>query len=302
MSDMFEPFKNNLCSKYAEKMISIKLTGDCNARCAFCVDRGGHNPARISVAEIAETAFEFEEYQTVIITGGEPLIHFEELISLLQLIRPHKKRIVLNTNGFLLTPFKVIKLNDLIDELQISIHHPNENMNATVYGVDPSHPSVKYDMLKTALEPAKFKISINTTLNKVLLMNTLSPEDSIKEMEKLCAKLGAQKLRLTELKKVDYDTFVDAKEFFPNKSFVKRSSKDLITKGCTYYYTADNGVEVSVKRLCKYAKGKNAEAFSCCFIDTKGQMKINVDTKDTFKVIYSDGSVYNDWVFDKEKV
>ena len=47
---------------------------------------------------------------------------------------------------------------------------------------------------------------------------------------------------------------------------------------------------------------EDAHAFSCCFINTKGQMKIDVDTVDTFKVIYSDGLVTDDWVFDSESI
>ena len=38
------PYSKNLCSRNAEKMISIKLTSICNARCSFCVDRGGYTP------------------------------------------------------------------------------------------------------------------------------------------------------------------------------------------------------------------------------------------------------------------
>ena len=302
MSNMFEPFKNNLCSKYAEKMISIKLTSACNAKCSFCVDKGGYDAARIDVAAIADAANKLTEYNTVIITGGEPLIHFEELVELLNKIRPVKTKIILNTNGWLLTSLKVLKLNGLIDELQISIHHPNNQLNAMIFGFDKIDYQF-FDTLKCILKPAKFNISINTTLNKTLsLLPDNNPEKRITELEELAYHIGANKLRLTELKKVDHDQFVDAKIFFPNESFVKKSSKDLITKGCTYYYTTENGVEVSVKRLCKYAKGKDAKAFSCCFIDTNGQKKINVDTKDTFKVVYSDGSVYDDWIFDKDKI
>ena len=46
-------------------------------------------------------------------------------------------------------------------------------------------------------------------------------------------------------------------------------------------------------------KGKNAPAFSCCFINVDGQNKIDVETKDTFKVIYPNGVVTDDWVFNK---
>lgn len=65
------PFKDNLCSKYAEKMISIKINNRCNCHCSFCVDRGGFNAGNIDVEKIAENAIKFEEYKTVIVTGGE---------------------------------------------------------------------------------------------------------------------------------------------------------------------------------------------------------------------------------------
>jgi hypothetical protein len=108
--------------------------------------------------------------------------------------------------------------------------------------------------------------------------------------------MGADRLRLTELKKVEGDDFVSAADFFNDDDFVMRSSSDLITRGCTNYFNK-NGIHVSVKRLCEYAKGKDAPAFSCCFINTTGQTKIDVDTKDTFKIIYSDGMVTDDWIF-----
>ena len=64
------PFKENLCSKFAEKMISIKINNRCNCACSFCVDRGGYNAGETNVEEIAKKAIEYDAYKTVIITGG----------------------------------------------------------------------------------------------------------------------------------------------------------------------------------------------------------------------------------------
>lgn len=294
------PYAGNLCSKDAEKMISIKIGGLCNAHCSFCVDRGGHNASPLpNVEKIAEEAIKLEDYKTVIITGGEPFLYLDEVKELLKLIRPHKTRLVLNTNGSLLNPEKAQELNGLIDELQISIHNSSESINNSVFGFD--YDLIKFDNIRNAIEDAKFTVSINSTFNK-----TWKPgKDEITKMENLCVYLGADNLRLTELKKVDETEFVSADEFLrcwklmPGRdSFTERSDDDLITKGCTYYVNDHIcGISVSIKRLCKYAKGKNAPAFSCCFINTDGQTKIDVDTKDTFKVIYADGTVTNDWIF-----
>lgn len=300
------PFEKNLCSKYAEKMISIKLTSKCNGRCSFCVDRGGYTPTtptthdKPNVEEIIASANKFSDYETVIITGGEPFLLFDELIDILQELRKTKKRLVVNTNGSLLTPKTVSSLNGLIDELQISIHHPDENINNKIFGFTFNkdncyEPYVHFEMIKLSLKYAKFNVSINTCFTKNLSYL------NINELVDLVKYLGANKLRLTELKKVDDDEFVDASDFYPypdkTKEFCNRTSEELITKGCMTEYIAHNGIKVSVKKLCKYAKGLNAPAFSCCFINTEGQNKIDVETKDTFKVIYNDGSYYDDWIF-----
>jgi MoaA/NifB/PqqE/SkfB family radical SAM enzyme len=292
MSEKLIPYSGNLCSKFATKMLSIKINNVCNRHCSFCVDRGGRSSNSIDVDKIANEAIELSEYKTVIITGGEPFLNFNEVISLITKLRSYKDRIVLNTNGALLTVDKVNNLNGLIDELQVSIHHYDETIHGEILG-----GAVSFENIKNSLENKKFIFSINSTFNK-----NYSPEQqpvAVDKMIELAKYLKADRLRLTELKKVDNLEFVKADKFFNNDSPVlSYNSNDLITKGCTYYYTKD-GVEVSVKRLCKYAKGKNAPAFSCCFINTNGQNKIDVETKDTFKVIYSDGFKTDDWVFNQ---
>lgn len=284
------PFRDNLCSKYATKMLSIKINNNCNMHCSFCVDRCGHSGGYTDVSKITKSALMYDAYKTVIITGGEPFIDFDSIIELASNLRPYKDRIVLNTNGSMLSPDKVNMLNGLIDELQVSIHNYNEKMNAEVFG-----GVIHFDNIRDSLTSKQFLFSVNSTFN-----NSYIPEDrmsAINKMIGLCNYLGADRLRLTELKKVDESLFVPATQFYPiNHPAIKCDSNSLITNGCTYYYMQD-GIRVSVKRLCQYAKGKNASAFSCCFIDNNGQTKIDVDTENTFKVIYSNGLVTNDWIF-----
>jgi len=290
---MITPHRNNLCSKHAEKMISIKITSACNMSCDFCVDRDGKDCNVADVFKIAEEANKLKEYKTVIITGGEPFLEFNNVIKLCVLLRKSKIRIVLNTNGSLLTRERVKELNGLIDELQISVHHYDEAKNAEVLG-----GIVAFAIIKDALTYKEFDVSINSTFNNEY--DDWEKAEAVPRMVLLTKNLGAQNLRLTELKKVNSDQFVEAKYFFGEFHHVNnREVKDLIIKGCTFRYR-QAGINVSVKRLCPYAKGANAESFSCCFVDTEGQKKIDIETEDTFKVIYSDGSVTNDWVFNNQ--
>ncbi|MDR1300779.1 MAG: radical SAM protein [Candidatus Nomurabacteria bacterium] len=292
---MLIPYRDNLCSRYAEKMVSIKVGSACNARCSFCVDAGGYDPIGFNPLATADEANALREYHTAIVTGGEPLLYIDKVLVLLKQLRPHKSRIVLNTNGFLLTPEIVSSLNGLIDELQISIHHPDEDKNAVVFGtIRPS-----FEAMRLALENKWFSASINQCFS-----NIYRPEEhagAVDKMIDLCCRMGADRLRLTELKKVSEDQFVPAEDFYPaGHPAVQRDSRRLIEDGCTYYYQQSD-VTISVKRLCCHAKGKNAQAFSCCFIDGDGQKKIDVDTAETFRVIYGDGNVTSDWIFQPEQ-
>lgn len=283
---MLKPNKDNLCSRYVDKMLSIKLLTACNAKCSFCVDRGGYTPSKIDVEAIAKSAISKSDYRKVIITGGEPFLVFDQLVELIKLIRKHKSEIIVNTNGSLLTNNNVDKLNGLIDELQVSIHHFDKKKNCAVFG-----RIISFKKIKDSLVDCKFKVSINSTFNKSYTEE--EKPQAIKKLKLLVTFLGADRLRLSELKKVPDSEFVPASDFISNE-FSERSSKGLIEKGCTLY----DG-NISIKRLCKFAKGENAESFSCCFINESGQKKIDVDTVDTFKVIYSDGETVDDWKFNK---
>lgn len=285
------PYKENLCSKYAEKMLSIKINSRCNRKCSFCVDWNGRNHKTIDIAKTASNAIALSEYKTVIITGGEPFLDFDKVIELATLLRPHKKRMVLNTNGTLLSTEKTKELNGIIDELQVSVHHFDEKRSSDVF----KGALISFENIKNSLIDREFMFSINSCFNNEYIENERAI--AVDKLIDLCVWFKADRLRLTELKKVDKADFISASEFFDkNSPVIGFNSNELITKGCTHYFTK-KGIDISIKRLCDYAKGKEAIAFSCCFIDTDGQSKINVETKDTFKVVYGDGVVKNDWVF-----
>lgn len=285
------PFKENLCSKYATKMISIKINNVCNCHCSFCVDRGGYKANTIDVDAISKEVISLTEYKTVIITGGEPFMNINEVQRLCEKIRSYKNRIVLNTNGSLLSAENVSRINPYIDELQISIHSPNQEENGKVFG-----KIIDFTTIRETLKEAQFKIVINSTFNRYVT----DKEGFFKSMVNLCHYIGAKGLRLTELKKVDEQEFIEAKEFIKHP-FISRPSDQLITEGCTSYFTLD-GIDVSIKRLCQYAKGSKSKNFSCCFVSKEGLGNIDIDTDDTFKVIYSDGSVFNDWIFSPDSL
>lgn len=87
--------------EYPGKMSLVIFTGGCVLRCPYC-----HNPELIhggNEADIEEIKSEIQKSQdfidSVVITGGEPLVQFEELKELLNYLRKTNLEIKLDTNG-----------------------------------------------------------------------------------------------------------------------------------------------------------------------------------------------------------
>ena len=311
MTNKLIPSPANLCSRFAEKMISVKITSKCNGRCAFCIDNGGYkfDESNVDVFKLAKIIRDLDDFQTVIITGGEPSLELDRTLDLVRLIRLYKKRIVLNTNGTLFNvcddPAKT--LDRLIDELQISIHTPDETANRETFRLGPCSifkSVASFDRIRAKLYRYPVSYHFTTSVNCCFTNAAMDYEKRrpdgkpfVQAMIDLCEYLGANRLRLTELKRVPDDQYVRADDF-EIPWLMPKTDEELITRGCTDFAKVGN-VTVSVKRVCKYARGADAKAFSCCFVDRDGQDKIEgierVDS--TFRVVYGDGTVTTDWIF-----
>lgn len=92
--------------------MSIMLTSRCNSRCSYCDswEKGNRSGKEITVEEIMQiyTAAKNLGVQEVSLTGGEPLLRddLEDIIGVLS----QGLRVVLTTNGILLTPKRIERL------------------------------------------------------------------------------------------------------------------------------------------------------------------------------------------------
>lgn len=274
------PAKTCTCSIEAPLLQQIKFCNDCPGHCEFCIDHGNRNPGKMDIVAMAEASIKANQFQLVDITGGEPLLHFEKLLELLRMIRPHKKKIILNTNGYFLTPQKVHELNGLIDELRIALHHYDESINAEIIGLP-----IKFDKMKSALSAKKFE----ATFNMVVTKKWCNDSEFIKKLTALCHKLQIDGCRISEVKYIglnhgseEYDrNWIPLYPFFEKLNIIKpKSSTELISTGCidVVYY---RGIKFHLKRLCGY----------------KLEQSIKYP-HNTFMVIYSDGLVANNWIYE----
>lgn len=166
-------FKLFLLHKMPLRSMEIALTYDCNATCEQCSCRLNHDPLkkRLSLDEFKKAiddaikmgAFQFN------ITGGEPLLCFDECIELIKYIRSRGKYVHLCSNAILMNrdimeKLKKAGLNSLemgLDSVDEARHNGNRKENS-------------YQTTMKTIEMAK------AVGMKTIILNTIITHDKIK--------------------------------------------------------------------------------------------------------------------------
>lgn len=140
--------------EYPGKISLVIFTGGCTLRCPYC-----HNPEligggrEVSMEEIKQEIQDSLNYiDSLVITGGEPLIQFEELQELLIYLKDTGLKIKLDTNGCY--PEKLEKLVERIDYVALDVKAPSSKYEE-VAGT-PIGDSVKKSMEIVLSSPKTF--------------------------------------------------------------------------------------------------------------------------------------------------
>jgi MoaA/NifB/PqqE/SkfB family radical SAM enzyme len=132
----------------ADTGIEVKLTNRCNLKCKHCMNKDSKN--RQEDLDVSVFLRKLEEYvhdntymdfkvNEVRITGGEPLIHLQEVERIGRLCRKLGVRCGINTNGSLLTPAVASRLKASgIERAKISIDSTDDANLKQIRGDDLS--------------------------------------------------------------------------------------------------------------------------------------------------------------------
>src|SRR4051812_17452015 len=134
-------------------------TRRCNLACTYCNEYDDFSPP-IPTEEMIRRIDRLAYLKTAIVTisGGEPLVH-PEIELIIQRIRHHGMIAGMITNGYLLTPKKIVALNEAgLEHLQISIDNVQPD--------DVSLKSLKVldKKLENLAEFAEFAVNINSVI------------------------------------------------------------------------------------------------------------------------------------------
>ena len=111
--------------EYPGKISLVLFTGGCILRCPYC-----HNPELIEGGEevdLDEIKLEIQDslnfIDSLVITGGEPLVQFEELKELLDYLKDTELKIKLDTNGCY--PERLEEIIHLVDYVALDVKAPS---------------------------------------------------------------------------------------------------------------------------------------------------------------------------------
>lgn len=115
---------------YPGKLAAIVFTHGCNLRCEYC-----HNPELVIQDIKSEDIFDPEKVlkflrarigklDAVVITGGEPLLYYDDLKKFISDIKSMGYLVKLDTNGLLPKKLKALIDEGLIDYISMDIKYP----------------------------------------------------------------------------------------------------------------------------------------------------------------------------------
>jgi len=155
----FRMIARGLLSTKLVLLAHIIPTRRCNLACGYCNEYDDYSapvPTDVMLRRIDLLAG--LSTQIVTISGGEPLLH-PEIERIIEQIRRHGMIAGMITNGYLLTPKKIVALNDAgLEHLQISIDN--------IMPDDVSMKSLKVldKKLEYLAELAEFDVNINSVI------------------------------------------------------------------------------------------------------------------------------------------
>ena len=260
---------NNQCAGIYGKCLNIKITNYCPGNCYFCIERDGYKPSMTSVENIINKANALDDYQTVLILGGEPF-SYPHLPKLLKGL--NKREIYITTNGGSFGRTNVEEISPYITGLNVSIHSFSEEENSKILQTQVSFESLKryINEFQSNGVPVRF--------NTILLDSGINTKEKMRKMLEFSKNMGVNWIRFSELQ-FENTGFVFAKDIFEG------INQNPYAEGCNQSFLID-GMNVTVRQSCGIVSRMKP-------FPKEGKLREN---KADSLVMYPNGEIFNGWI------
>lgn len=167
---IFGGFQKMTVLDFPEKVACIVFTNGCNFRCPYC-----HNARLVKDNTDFFTEEEIFSYLNkrkgildgVCISGGEPLLHGEELFDFMKKVKELGFLIKLDTNGYFPKQLKYAVSNGLVDYVAMDIKNCREKYPQTtnIPSIDISNVEESVELLKSCGIDYEFRTTVTKELH-----------------------------------------------------------------------------------------------------------------------------------------
>lgn len=288
----------NSCDGKYKTSLDVRFCKACDNDCSFCIEKNGLSSAgKPDVDKLVESTIKSGK-EVVLILGGEPFLYYDSLLEYIQRIRPIIKEIYITTSLPEIDVHKYIDVIRLVDGINISIHHYNNEINNNILNASNRFNRIK--LLKNILansQEARKKVRVCTVLTKEYWNET----GELRTLFDAMIDLGVEHIKISEVQNAS-DYYISIKDIDNTNLHLNYKHNDGNNKwnepysfGCQtehLYQNSNRQLNVTVKRCC-FLVEKTQSANICSII--KGlRQKPSYDNNDT-SVLYENGNLYNSW-------
>lgn len=266
--------KSNPCQGVYGKCLDVKITNVCNGTCKFCIEKDGINPAETDVKELIQATNLLNDYQKVLILGGEPFL-YPHLVGYIEGIKD-KEEIYITTNGSAFTEEVIRKIAPYVTAINISIMHFDTDINKSLMGIATNN-FLLFDYIRL------FKsYGVKVRLNCNLMQGGIDTSYKQKQMMMYAKQLGVDTVRFAELQNCP-ELFVAAKTIFC------AINDNPYCQGCEQDLGEVDGVAMKVRLTCGLV---NPVKVKPDIIDKNNSLT---------KVMYPSATVSDGWISQREE-
>lgn len=178
--------------------LTIKMTNKCNKNCFYCFSdaNSGKLETELSVSEIKEAIDIIKPRRATAFSGGEPLLRYDDVLSLLPYGHKYSNRIRIETNACL----DYIDINDFKTNISGKDVRFNVSMDGFKELCDKQRGEGTFikvlDFSKKAIENDHI-VFLKATLEDDMILNNI---DYLIDFSKFCKNVGYYNMRIGQIK------------------------------------------------------------------------------------------------------
>jgi len=264
------PDKRNFCASSFRDWLEVDLIGKCNGNCSWCIERPNWRPKKVvGWRKISNKAIGSGS-KNIMLLGGEPTLH-KDFRKIVKKLHKANLNVYVTTNGSLLTKKWVHKNMRYAYACNLSIHHDDLEKNENIVGIK----LLESNLIESISAMHEYDITVRMNCNAI--HNEIDTKDKMLKYIRWCKKIGADEVRLSELK-LEEENFVDLAKVW---NYEYGLNDEPFTLGCVLDATIE-GMPVNFRQLCGYQTTKRKYPG----LANEGYEK---------RVLYYDGFIYDGW-------